>query len=501
MAQLLRDVDVDEVSPVKRGANRKRVILKEDGEVQVGPDIAAIMEERWEHEGAMIDELQKADADDTVVRSAVGAMRLLAGIADELPPHMREAVAKLGTEMYPRANPKLNTSGVPSPGELDGSSSGAPRDGRSGKQTDLEGPGRDGELTGTGSAPKVAQDDDCDTEPDDDADEMTKSGVWKFDADSISVAKDAKTPYGNVTYADPGYQSDGIKRYPIDTERHIRAAWSYINQAKNAAKYSSGQVASIKSKIRAAMKRIGADVSKEDTEIAVFVEANAGLFDRVLKAMRRKPKGEGPGEPEPDEDPDDDEPDDDDTSNVEKGGTVGTHAVPIQKEDGSWDLSGVPDDARAFYQHFIQKADETSVKLEKAESDLAETRDQLRTAQIVKKADTDFAGVAPRDDMVELLKSAETAMSPDDYERLETVLKTANARISEGRLFSELGYTGGTGIESGGDAWAKIEKAADDMVEKSDTLTKDQAVDRVLKTPEGARLYSDYMRESGLGVS
>lgn len=96
MAQLLRDVDVDEVSPVKRGANRKRVILKEDGEVQVGPDIAAIMEERWEHEGAMIDELQKADADDTVVRSAVGAMRLLAGIADELPPHMREAVAKLG---------------------------------------------------------------------------------------------------------------------------------------------------------------------------------------------------------------------------------------------------------------------------------------------------------------------------------------------------------------------------------------------------------------------
>lgn len=36
---------------------------------------------------------------------------------------------------------------------------------------------------------------------------------------------DNKEPYGSVAYADPGYQSDGKKRYPIDTEAHIRAAW------------------------------------------------------------------------------------------------------------------------------------------------------------------------------------------------------------------------------------------------------------------------------------
>src|SRR5215831_8093109 len=39
-------------------------------------------------------------------------------------------------------------------------------------------------------------------------------------------------PYGDVKYADPGYQSDGKKRYPIDTEKHIRAAWNYINKPK-----------------------------------------------------------------------------------------------------------------------------------------------------------------------------------------------------------------------------------------------------------------------------
>lgn len=79
--------------------------------------------------------------------------------------------------------------------------------------------------------------------------------------EEFTVLAASKEPYGDVTYADAGLQSDGKKRYPLDTEEHIRAAWSYINQAKNAGKYTSEQLASIKSKIRAAMKRIGADVA------------------------------------------------------------------------------------------------------------------------------------------------------------------------------------------------------------------------------------------------
>lgn len=77
------------------------------------------------------------------------------------------------------------------------------------------------------------------------------------------MAKDPKKPYGDVTYADPGYQSDGKKRYPVDTEEHARAAWSYINQAKNAGEYSSSQLASIKSRIKSALKKFGVEISKE----------------------------------------------------------------------------------------------------------------------------------------------------------------------------------------------------------------------------------------------
>lgn len=66
--------------------------------------------------------------------------------------------------------------------------------------------------------------------------------------------KDSDKPYGDVEYADPGYQEDGKKRYPIDTEAHIRAAWNYINKEKNAGKYSGNQVSKIKARIVAAWK-------------------------------------------------------------------------------------------------------------------------------------------------------------------------------------------------------------------------------------------------------
>ncbi len=56
--------------------------------------------------------------------------------------------------------------------------------------------------------------------------------------------------YGNVEFADPTN-----KKYPIDTEEHIRAAWNYINKEKDASKYSPEEVSEIKSRIIAAWKR------------------------------------------------------------------------------------------------------------------------------------------------------------------------------------------------------------------------------------------------------
>lgn len=74
-----------------------------------------------------------------------------------------------------------------------------------------------------------------------------------------------KKPYGDVKYADPGYQRDKQARYPIDTKAHAKAAWSYVNQKDNQEPYNATQLAAIKSRIKGALKKFGVTVSKEST--------------------------------------------------------------------------------------------------------------------------------------------------------------------------------------------------------------------------------------------
>lgn len=74
---------------------------------------------------------------------------------------------------------------------------------------------------------------------------------------------DGSKPYGNVVYADPGYQTDKKKRYPVDSKAHVKSALAYLAQKSNAAKYSSSQLKRIKSRIMAAAKTFGVTVSAE----------------------------------------------------------------------------------------------------------------------------------------------------------------------------------------------------------------------------------------------
>ena len=73
-------------------------------------------------------------------------------------------------------------------------------------------------------------------------------------AEAKAAGKAAEQPYGDVEYADPGYQADRKKRYPIDTEGHIRAAWNFINRPSNAQRYRPAELTQIKARIVAAWK-------------------------------------------------------------------------------------------------------------------------------------------------------------------------------------------------------------------------------------------------------
>ena len=78
------------------------------------------------------------------------------------------------------------------------------------------------------------------------------------------MAKDPKKPYGDVPYADPGYQDDGKSRYPLDSEDHVRAARNYINQKDNQKPYTADEVAKIKARIKAAGLKYGIKFEEGD---------------------------------------------------------------------------------------------------------------------------------------------------------------------------------------------------------------------------------------------
>ena len=61
--------------------------------------------------------------------------------------------------------------------------------------------------------------------------------------------------YGEVEFADPTN-----KKYPIDTPEHVRAAWSYIHHADNAAKYPKDEVETIKGRIQRAARKHGVEI-------------------------------------------------------------------------------------------------------------------------------------------------------------------------------------------------------------------------------------------------
>jgi hypothetical protein len=64
--------------------------------------------------------------------------------------------------------------------------------------------------------------------------------------------------YGDVQFADPVN-----KKYPIDSESHVRAAWSYINHPDNAAKYDKDDVQTIKNRIKRAAKKFDIEISDD----------------------------------------------------------------------------------------------------------------------------------------------------------------------------------------------------------------------------------------------
>lgn len=108
-----------------------------------------------------------------------------------------------------------------------------------------------------------------------------------------------KQPYGDVAYADPGYQKDKKKRYPIDSKAHVRAAWSYVNKPENQKPYTAAQLKRIKGRIKSAAAKFGIKISEEAGAIALAALTEAfieGLPEQIREAMACVSVSNGPAD-------------------------------------------------------------------------------------------------------------------------------------------------------------------------------------------------------------
>jgi phage I-like protein len=80
---------------------------------------------------------------------------------------------------------------------------------------------------------------------------------------AIAKRKDTSPEEGKSKYGDVKYADEKNKKYPLDTEKHVRAALSYWGMPKNRAKYSSEDQKTIGGKIRAAAKKFGIGTSSD----------------------------------------------------------------------------------------------------------------------------------------------------------------------------------------------------------------------------------------------
>ena len=87
---------------------------------------------------------------------------------------------------------------------------------------------------------------------------------WSLDESGVPACFDRldeaqrHIPFGDVEYADPGYLNDGVRRYPLDSETHIHAVASLLEQEDVSARYSSDELKQMRQRTQSAMKQIGA---------------------------------------------------------------------------------------------------------------------------------------------------------------------------------------------------------------------------------------------------
>lgn len=163
----------------------------------------------------------------------------------------------------------------------------------------------------------------------------------------------------------------------------------------------------------------------------------------------------------------------------------------VNKQEVAKSLDDLPDNVKPVIEQLFKEHKDTVEKAEKLEKQLSRERNEKRKQEFIQKAkQLDNLPVNPDDFGVVMKSIADKA--PEEFEQIETLLKSLNESVKKGALFEEVGSSASS---SGSGAWGKIEKAAKELVQKDVNMTQEQAISKVIATkPE---LYSEYLQEGG----
>jgi len=165
----------------------------------------------------------------------------------------------------------------------------------------------------------------------------------------------------------------------------------------------------------------------------------------------------------------------------------------VIKSDGSLDLSGVPEDVRGAVEAIYKGQQDAVKKAADLEAKLNVEKDQRVTKEFQEKV-SKMDNLGDKAELATILKEL-SEKAPEASAKLETILKSANDKITQGNLFKELGSSVPA---AGRTTWEQIEKSAMTIVAKSaEPVSKEQAVEQFLETTEGKRMYADYKDQRG----
>lgn len=178
----------------------------------------------------------------------------------------------------------------------------------------------------------------------------------------------------------------------------------------------------------------------------------------------------------------------------------------VFREDGSIDLTAISkEDSPELYAiaKMVQASDSRAraaeLKANTSETVLKEHKESVRKEEIIRKS-FEFRNLNQKD--VEATLVLADKAGTEEYTRVVKMFEAQNVQIGQGGLFGEIGKSG---MSDGSlSAWAKIDKAADSVVQKSSEggtkISKEQAITNFLETEEGQNLYAQHQASRPNGI-